>query len=77
MHVRPEDRALSDLIQQYWTNFAKTGNPNAATLPNWPVYSAADNYEVMHLDASPAASTDTLRPRDLFLDSHWGDTAAK
>jgi para-nitrobenzyl esterase len=26
--IRPEDRTLSNQIQQYWTNFARTGNPN-------------------------------------------------
>jgi para-nitrobenzyl esterase len=76
MAIRPEDRALSELMQQYWTNFAKTGDPNAPNLPKWPVYNAADNYQVMHLDATPEAKPDTLRPRYLFLDSQWGSTAA-
>jgi para-nitrobenzyl esterase len=75
MAIRPEDRALSELMQQYWTNFAKTGDPNAPGLPKWPVYNAVDNYQVMHLDATPAAQPDTLRPRYLFLDSIWGSTA--
>lgn len=34
-----DDAALSNLIQTYWTNFAKTGNPNAEGLPNWPAWS--------------------------------------
>ena len=32
------DRKASDIIQQYWTNFAKTGNPNGGSLPEWPGY---------------------------------------
>jgi para-nitrobenzyl esterase len=74
MHVRPEDRALSDLMQQYWTNFARTGNPNAPGLPAWPNY-GPETWQVMHLDPTPAAQPDTLRPRYLFLDSIWGGTA--
>ena len=34
----PEDAALSNLMQTYWTNFAKSGNPNAQGLPNWPAW---------------------------------------
>jgi para-nitrobenzyl esterase len=29
------DQAVSDLMTQYWVNFAKTGNPNGAGLPQW------------------------------------------
>ncbi len=33
------DQQLSASIQTYWTNFAKTGNPNSTGLPNWPNWS--------------------------------------
>lgn len=33
-----EDAELAELMQDYWVNFAKTGNPNGADLPNWPEY---------------------------------------
>jgi para-nitrobenzyl esterase len=32
------DRSLSATIQGYWTNFAKTGDPNGPGLPIWPKY---------------------------------------
>ncbi|MBR1658604.1 MAG: carboxylesterase family protein [Synergistaceae bacterium] len=32
------DRDFSEIIMSYWTNFAKTGNPNAEGLPAWPDY---------------------------------------
>jgi para-nitrobenzyl esterase len=30
------DRRLSSTIMDYWTNFAKNGNPNGGPLPPWP-----------------------------------------
>jgi para-nitrobenzyl esterase len=33
---RDEDRALSDRMAAYWTNFAASGNPNGPELPAWP-----------------------------------------
>jgi para-nitrobenzyl esterase len=65
---RPEDRKLSDLMGSYWTNFAKTGDPNAVGLPHWPAYSS-DGYQVMHLSADPHAAPDEHRARYEFLDS--------
>ena len=34
------DRGISNVIQEYWTNFAKTGNPNGSALPAWPGFSS-------------------------------------
>jgi para-nitrobenzyl esterase len=34
----PEEKELARIMNTYWTNFAKTGNPNGAGVPNWPLY---------------------------------------
>jgi para-nitrobenzyl esterase len=70
---RPEDRKLSEQMGAYWSNFARTGDPNGAGLPKWPVYQPTA-WPVMHLDAASEAKPDTLRPRYVFLDEAWGKT---
>ena len=63
--VRPEDRKLSEQMMGYWTNFAKTGDPNGPGLPPWPKYDKDDS--LIHLDATITSGPDTLRPRYEFL----------
>ncbi len=62
---RSEDRMLSDQMMSYWTNFAKTSNPNGPGLPLWPSYDG-DN-TLIHLDKSITSGPDNLRPRYEFL----------
>ncbi len=33
-----EDRQMADRVATYWTNFAKTGNPNGDGVPTWPAF---------------------------------------
>jgi para-nitrobenzyl esterase len=63
--VRPEDRQLSDQMMSYWTNFAKTGDPNGTGLPAWPRYDTGD--ALIHLDSTSTSGPDALRPRYEFL----------
>ncbi len=68
---QPEDQKLSDLVETYWTNFARTGNPNGGGAPDWPQYNSADGWDVMHLDVDSKAGPDEHRDRYLFLKSVW------
>jgi para-nitrobenzyl esterase len=63
--IRPEDRKLSEEMMGYWTNFAKTGDPNGAGLAEWPKYGKGD--ELIHLDSTITSGPDKLRPRYEFL----------
>jgi para-nitrobenzyl esterase len=44
-----KDYELSRVMCDYWTNFVKTGNPNAEELPEWRPWTAADK-QAMRLD---------------------------
>ncbi len=61
------DRTLSDAMTSYWSNFAKSADPNGAGLPRWPVYGKGD--PVLHLDLTIQETPDTLRPRYEALDA--------
>ena len=64
-----EDRSLAGLMSSYWANFARTGSPNGAGLPQWPAYNSRDGFEVMHFNAESRASPDKYQARYRFIDS--------
>ena len=64
----PADRALSELMMSYWTNFARSGDPSGPGLPKWPRYAKQAGHPVLHLDVKTRAAPDALRARYLALD---------
>lgn len=61
----PADRKLSEEMIAYWTNFARTGDPNGPRLPQWPRYDK-DGF-VIHLDDPITAGADASRAQFEFL----------
>jgi para-nitrobenzyl esterase len=64
----PADHKVSEVMQGYFVNFIKTGNPNGPGLPSWPGYGAGDGFQILRLDADSRAEPERARPRYLFLD---------
>lgn len=64
------DAQISDVIQQYWVNFAKTGDPNGPRLPVWPKFDPAKRDYIQFTDNGPIAKESLRRPYcDLFIEN--------
>jgi para-nitrobenzyl esterase len=49
------DQQVSAAMQTYWTNFAKTGDPNGGGLPRWPKFDPAGRAYLEFTGAGPVA----------------------
>lgn len=60
----PEDKEVARMMNAYWVNFAKTGDPNGNGLPKWPVYSPKTN-EILDVqsDGKPVGKPDPRKAR--------------
>ena len=74
-HNRPAptaaDEAMSDMMRTYWTNFAKTGDPNGTALPRWPNFSQATP-QMLHIasgrtQAGPIVNEEGLTALDEYF----------
>jgi para-nitrobenzyl esterase len=56
------DPTLSGQVQTYWTNFAKTGDPNGGGVPAWPKYDFAKRGYLELTNAGPLVKSDLRGP---------------
>ncbi|MDB5249594.1 MAG: carboxylesterase, partial [Segetibacter sp.] len=65
---QPEDYKVSEIMQAYFANFIKTGNPNGMGVPEWPAVKTGSAATVMHIDVNTRAEVEKNRDRYLFLE---------
>jgi carboxylesterase type B len=66
----PVDYQVSAAMQEYWTQFAKTGNPNGGQLPTWPKFDASRRAYIEFASGGPVVKEGLPRERcDLFMEN--------
>lgn len=59
-----EEKELARIMNSYWANFAKTGNPNGKDLPAWPLYDLQEEQIMdIELDGKPVGKPDPRKAR--------------
>jgi carboxylesterase type B len=62
------DVSLGESIRSYWSNFAKTGNPNGSNLPSWPDFDATSQTAMEFTQLGTSIARAHSRPAFCDLD---------
>jgi para-nitrobenzyl esterase len=69
-HYDESDQKYAVLMQQYWLNFAKTGNPSSGNLVKWPKFDATKRAYIDFTDAGPVVKEGLRRQVcDVFMEN--------
>lgn len=60
---QPGDYKVSEILQEFFANFIKTGNPNGLGLPEWPAIKSNTSAEVMHINVESKAEKEKHKER--------------
>ncbi|HRI22868.1 MAG TPA: carboxylesterase family protein, partial [Panacibacter sp.] len=63
-----EDYDLEKAMSTYWANFAATGNPNSAGLPEWPIYTKKNNEVLLLGNTISAQKLPSKKALDFLYD---------
>ena len=66
---QPEDYKVSEILQAYFVNFIRTGNPNGLGLPEWPEVESNTDAMFLKIDVDTLAEKELHRNRYLLMDS--------
>ena len=67
---QPEDYKVSEIMQSFFANFIKIGNPNGIGVPEWPSDGNSKPVDIMNIDVNTKVipESDILHQRYLLLD---------
>ncbi len=63
-----EDRKVSSVMQAYFANFIKKGNPNGPDLPKWKAANKGADVCLMRIDVETQGEVEAHKDRYLFMD---------
>jgi para-nitrobenzyl esterase len=64
---QPEDYKVSEIMQAFFANFIKTGNPNSPGVPAWPAVNTVQPVDVMSINVHSQAAPETSMKRQRYL----------
>ena len=65
---KPEDFKVSEIMETFFANFIKSGNPNGSGVPEWRPVDNSKAVPVMHIDVETRSVQEKNASRYLFME---------